>query len=133
MSLASLTSFRVNAATAARSALVASMFLGGTAFAARAEMVMAAATPKSDASVTIDTDCRTYKPGELMADTKCRIEKGKLLDTQLMKEQQELKQSQQNIVCLRKIKIFLDAGKVSREKILEYGKDRACALAKTLG
>ena len=76
--------------------------------------------------VTLNTVCRDYKPGELLASTKCEILKGGLLDDALA-------QKEKNLACLRKVKTFFDDGKVSRDDVVKYGKDRACELLKTLG
>ena len=102
--------------------------VGGTALLAMcpaaAQQVQKAAGTQP--AITANTDCSTYKPGVLMADTECEIRKGQFLDNQLDK-------ATDTLGCMQKIRRFFDQGKVSRETIMQYGKERACDLARTLG
>lgn len=83
--------------------------------------------------ITVDTDCNKYKPGVLGEDAKCEIIKGGILERDNQSLNGRLSKEQTDLACMKKIKIFLDLGKISRETIIQYGKDRACELAKTLG
>ena len=53
-------------------------------------------------------------------------EQGKALDATLAAKEK-------NLVCMRKVKELFDAGKIDRETIMKYGKDRACEIVNTLG
>lgn len=119
------TTFRKTAFGLTTAAIVGASVLAS--FSANAQQVrptMVGTRPAE--AVTTTTDCSKYQPGVLMADTKCEILKGQVLDTQLTKEKETL-------ACLQKIKVHFDRGLVSRETVRQYGKERACELAKTLG
>lgn len=117
----SQTSFRAAArGLAAASALASASAL--FALPATAQQV----TPVANGGVTSSTDCNTYKPGVVFADTECELLKGRALDAQLARRQETM-------ACLLKIKKYLNDGKISRETVIQYGKERACELAKTLG
>lgn len=51
-------------------------------FPAAAQQSKVTPVPASIEGVTLDTDCRTYAPKELLGDTKCLILKEQLLDAQ---------------------------------------------------
>lgn len=85
-------------------------------------------TPVSSQSdqVTVDTDCRTYKPGVLMADIECEIRKGKALDAQ--------NKSLDNVnACLDKLIAFKKASPQEFKKLGRITDENACALSGRIG
>jgi len=107
-------------------AIAASMFVaagaGITGPAHAQEPIMVNATQE----VTATTDCKTYRPGEGGQSAVCEVLKGKALDAQI--DALDAK-----IACAKKVKEAFDIGKVTRETVKAYGKERICELANTLG
>jgi hypothetical protein len=120
------TSFRrtVRAGAAALSLAIAVNFTATTSISA--QQLQATPIASQPNQVDVNTNCHDFRPGVLMADTKCEIMKGQALDDALAKKDD-------NLACLRRVKSLFDDGKISRESVLKFGKDRACDLLKTLG
>jgi hypothetical protein len=78
MSLNPLSSFRKGATALSTAAVLGASMLAS--FSAAAQERSATAAPSEQ--VTVNTNCRDWKPGEFMADTECEIRKGGALDTQ---------------------------------------------------
>jgi hypothetical protein len=102
---------------------VAASVLGSTVglnFAANAQQV----TPVSSQSdqITVNTDCNTYKPGVLMADTECEIRKGQALDAQN-------KALDTVNACLNKLIAFKKASPQEFKKLGRITEENACTLS----
>lgn len=123
-------SLRKKAAAFATAATIASSSIGLT-FAANAQQL----TPVSSQSdqVTVDTDCKTYKPGVLMADTECEILKGKALDAQNKALKAEGKDLDTVNACLDKLIAFKKASPQEFKKLGRITEENACALSGRIG
>jgi hypothetical protein len=111
--------------SAARSA-VAALAMGGISVLASMPAGAQDLTPTPAAStsdqVTVNTNCRDYKPGVLMADTECEILKGKALDAQA-------RALNKLDVCISELSEFK---KHSPDRFKDLGKitrDNACEIA----
>ena len=95
------------------------------------------ATPVAATSegITATTNCKAWKPGELMASEKCEILKGeflraqgKALDTRGHTLDGQLATKQDNMACMLKVQPLVGAGTVTREMLVKFGRDRMCDL-----
>ena len=117
----------------------------GLSFAANAQQL----TPVSSQSdqVTVDTDCSTYKPGVLMADTECEIRKGQALkaEGQVLRAQGRALDAQRKILdtegkaldtvnaCLDKLIAFKKAAPQEFKKLGRVTEENACVLSGRIG
>lgn len=107
--------------TAIGFAAAAAIFAGGGAHAQDAKLTPIASPADQ---VTINTACENYKPGVLMADTKCEILKGQVFDTSIT-------QADREIACKRSLITAAKAGKINLTAV--PGPGQACKVAKELG
>lgn len=76
----------------------------------------------STEEVTVNTNCHDYKPGVLMADTKCEILKGRALDAQA-------KMLADERVCITKLLEFKKASPAKFEELGSFTRATACEAA----
>jgi hypothetical protein len=88
------------------------------------------ATPVASTSegITATTNCKAWKPGELMADEKCEILKGQFLRAQNKTLGNQLAREKDNAACMQQVKPLVEQGKVTREMLVKFGQDRMCDL-----
>lgn len=117
---------------AAIAAAAATAFAGAAmlvSFPADAQQANATPVPASIEGVTLGTDCKTYKPGVLMADTRCLILKEQLLDAQGRALDADGKRLVILNACLRALKDYKDKAPDKFRELGPITRENACDAA----